>query len=463
MGESILIEALGVPVVLDTTGTTDAEASAVRAAWRDAVVSDRARSGSSAEEVVILVREAGDESDLPQLLERLSQRVTLVAITTQRGRLWMLHAAGLALPDGRVLVLVGPSGRGKTTASRVLGAQLGYVSDETVAIDRDGRVYPYRKPLSIIEGGAYPKAQRSPAELGLAGLPDAPLQLAAIVLLDRRPDAADEPVIETLDLGDALEELVSQTSFLPDLDRPLQQLAAHVSAVGGVRRVVYSEATALSRIVENLVASGAEMPWHPAADGMLSVPVPRASAGYARTPIIDAVALTDPDRIAILQTDAEGEGEGAVQMLAGIAPALWRAASGAPFGDLVDAAIDAYGAPDDGAAGAAVRGAVDELVAAGLVRETVEQAWCIRDDVAWLDSGDRIAVLSLAAPDAQTRILEGSAGLIWRALADDPSDGTAAVIVTRVADAAGIDADGISRDVEAFLIDLRDSGFVSER
>ena len=102
------------------------------------------------------------------MLSSLSQQVTLAAIEAARGRAWMLHAAGIATPDGPVVVLVGPSGRGKTTASRALGAVYGYVSDETVAIDEDGRVWPYRKPLSVIEDFAAPKTQLAPSALGLA-------------------------------------------------------------------------------------------------------------------------------------------------------------------------------------------------------------------------------------------------------------------------------------------------------
>lgn len=471
MAESILIEALGVPIMLDLAGLTDAETSATRAAWRDAAAPGvRSRGdvlirGEEAEDlsaatqisacVSLVVREPGDDSDLPHLLERLSQRVTLAAITARRGELWMLHAAGLALPDGRVIVLVGPSGRGKTTASRALGQNLGYVSDETVAMDADGRVYPYRKPLSIIEGG-FPKVQRAPSDLALGALPDADLHLAAIVLLDRREDAGDEPVIETLDLGDALEELVAQTSYLPDLDRPLQRIAALIAPLGGVRRVTYREAESLAAIVDDLVA-----PVDAVVDVVEAVPgdlAPVAGAGgpagsdarYTRFATADAVGLADPDRIAVMQRDESGAGT--VTVLAGIAPALWRAASGVPIEVLVDAAVDAYGAPDDGSAADTVRAAVDELVAAGLLHEVSDPTWSVRDDVAWHDSGDRVLVLSLAQPDAVVEDLQGSAALIWRALGDGHV--TTDEVVHRVASRAGMEAEVVRVDVETFLLDL---------
>ena len=76
----------------------------------------------------------------------LSIDVTLAALAQRAGELLLLHAAGLAAPDGGgVVVLVGPSGRGKTTAARVLGRHFRYVSDESIGIDTDGTVLPYRR------------------------------------------------------------------------------------------------------------------------------------------------------------------------------------------------------------------------------------------------------------------------------------------------------------------------------
>ena len=74
----------------------------------------------------------------------------------------------------------------------------------------------------MIEEHGAPKAQRSPSELGLRPLPDAALRVAAIVLLDRVAESPELPTIETLDLGDALEDLVSQSSGLTSMPAPLQ-------------------------------------------------------------------------------------------------------------------------------------------------------------------------------------------------------------------------------------------------
>lgn len=390
MSASLKIRALGVGIELDLAGCGDDEAAAVREAWHDAIVAD-----AGFPEVTLRVRVAGDTATPAQLLESLSQRVTLSAIGARRGKLWMLHAAGLALSDGRIVVLVGPSGRGKTTAARALGAHLGYVSDETVAIDVHGRVYPYRKPLSIIEGGALPKVQRSPSSLGLVALPDAPLQLAAIVLLDRREDAEESPAVESVDLGDALEELVSQSSYLPSLSEPLQMMARLTASIGGVQRITYREAATLRSIIDACddwapartvpagrvppVPAASRAPAHEPAAGR----VPARSAGVSRppgsdhprwhrAPILDALELDDPDRIVLLQSDdADG---GTVCVLAGIAPTLWRAASGATRDDLIEAAVASHGEPEGVDASELVDSALVELSSVGLLSELVDQA-----------------------------------------------------------------------------------------
>ena len=185
-----------------------------------------------------------------ELADRLTSEITLGAIGGLSGDALMLHASAVALEDGGVIGLVGPSGRGKTTASRVLGRTFGYVTDETLAIRTDGSVVAYPKPLSIAptaDPGAAadvdPDAKNAvPAStLGLRTVPEGELHLAAIVLLDRRP-GIERPYVESVTLTEALSELAPQTSYLAALDRPLRTLAELVDGTGGVRRIVYSEA-----------------------------------------------------------------------------------------------------------------------------------------------------------------------------------------------------------------------------
>ena len=471
MPRLLTVAALGDIVRIDLTRLTDADARAVEDAWRDASVppspseppaTPHADAGIRDEPPTVV---ALDGVSREAMLSDLSQRVTLAAIERARGRLWMLHAAGVALEDGRVVAFIGPSGRGKTTASRMLGRHHCYVSDETVAIAPDGAVLPYRKPLSVIEDPAAPKAQRAPSDLGLLPLPDAPLRLAAIVLLDRDPEGPDAPAIEEVDLGDALAELVAQTSYLPALAEPLRTVAAHADAVGGILRVVYREAQALVPVVARLADLGAARPARTRASAPGAVPpdIPPAAPGaaaldgpfYTRTDAVDAVDIDDPDRVALLHVDAAGDG--LVQVIAGVAPTLWRASDGATITQLTDAAVHVHGMPEGMDAVAAVSAAVDELVAADVLTVVEHPVWTVTDAVAWVDSGDRAVVLDLDDAAVAPKALEGPAALIWFAVA---AGGTLEEIVARVAEEAETDAVQIEADVVAFLARLRQEGWI---
>lgn len=156
------------------------------------------------------------------LMTALTQETTLLAIEANRGRLVMLHAAVLQRRGGEALAFVAPSGTGKTTLASVLGRTWGYAGDETAAICSDGTVVPYPKPLSVPRPALNLKLETAPDDLGLA-VPDAPLHLAGVLLLDRRADAVarllEVPILE------AVVELAGQTSALAELDRPLARLA----------------------------------------------------------------------------------------------------------------------------------------------------------------------------------------------------------------------------------------------
>ncbi len=81
------------------------------------------------------------------LMVHLNQRVVMA-----RDDLLSIHAAGVAMA-GRALLLPGASGSGKTTLCAHL-LQLGadYLSDDSVALDRQGRVLGYPKALGFKVG-----------------------------------------------------------------------------------------------------------------------------------------------------------------------------------------------------------------------------------------------------------------------------------------------------------------------
>lgn len=358
------VDAVGVRIGIDLTALDPPERRAVRSAWRSAV------SPSSAQPDRAVVPQRFAETG--EMLARLSGAVTHAAITAPRHDRWMLHAAGLAGPDGGVVVLIGRSGAGKTTATRFLARRWGYVSDETIGIDADGAVHAYRKPLSVITDGVGFKVQRAPEDLGLQPLPGASLHLSRLVLLDRQPGPSAAALVSVPDV-EALAELTRHSSALTTTVRPVQTIVQLLAKTGGAVRAQYSEARDLVPLLDDLTAAHAavggtarpEPGWSgnapPLDDGDVT---PASGTRFRRVPVVDWCRLDD-GLLAVLT--AETSGEGTVRVLAGVAPEIWLAAEYTLFEDLVDAVTRRHRAPD---ATAATRAALDALVAAGLVTGT---------------------------------------------------------------------------------------------
>ncbi|MGW9629715.1 hypothetical protein ACWGST_03365 [Agromyces sp. NPDC055520] len=298
------------------------------------------------------------DGEIVSMLEYLSVRVTYAALEHKRGELIMMHAAGVAMDDGRVVAFVGPSGRGKTTLSAALGAHFGYVSDETVAVDHDLTVQAYRKPLSMVRLGG-PKEQVSPRRAGLLELPNDRLRLAALVLLDRQPGVT-EPVLSRVPVIDAITDLVPQLSYITDLDVPLQRLARLCDAVGGVWKVTYGEATSLTALIPELLGAPPSIggKWQPIApahrDGI------EIGATEFRWGAVSDVIATDGS-IAVIS-------DGVLHVLAGIAPSIWLGIGRSlSLEQLVAQAVADFGRPPQGDASELVAAAIDELMRKGLV------------------------------------------------------------------------------------------------
>jgi hypothetical protein len=193
---------------------------------------------------------------LADLLQLLTQRITLAAIDALAGRHFLFHAACLADPGtGRAAAFVAPGGTGKTTLARTLGAGHWYVTDETVVVDDDGSVTPYPKPLSLRRTPTSPyKDETAPGALGLAA-PAGPVRLAALAVLDRNDDHRGAPRVDRLEPLDAVVVLVPQMSHLPRMQQPLQRLVALVESLGGVHRVTYREAAELAAVLDEWVGA----------------------------------------------------------------------------------------------------------------------------------------------------------------------------------------------------------------
>jgi protein-tyrosine-phosphatase len=186
---------------------------------------------------------------MTQAMHFLSSTVTVRAIDARAGTLVMLHAAGISTEDGRVVGFVAPSGTGKTTLARTLGRHYGYVTDETLAIQFDGTVLAYPKPLSVITNRVARLKEQQPAhDLGLQPAPDR-LRLARVILLDRRPDAPAFPELQPVTLLRGMAELAEQTSYLPHLPDRLETLADLIESVGGIWRLSYRESEDLVTFV----------------------------------------------------------------------------------------------------------------------------------------------------------------------------------------------------------------------
>ena len=208
----------------------------------------------------VVAAAAGDgvlaRGHLQDLLQALTQRVTLTAIDARAGDALMLHAACLADPQtGLAAAFVAPGGTGKTTLVCRLGPGRWYVTDETTVVLDDGSVVPYPKPLSMRrEPDSLSKNETAPSAVGLVA-PGGPVRLGTLCLLDRDDAHTGPPEVTVLDTLDAVVTLVPQTSHLPEMARPLQRLAALCESLGGVHRVSYRESADLADLVDAWIGS----------------------------------------------------------------------------------------------------------------------------------------------------------------------------------------------------------------
>jgi hypothetical protein len=361
MPDRFLVSAVGTVIEVDSSRRDAQFQARAHDAWADA----RYEGEHRADATVAPREELEDDA----ALSMLSTDVTVTALAQRRtDPVWMLHAAGIADESGRVVVLSAASGTGKTTAARHLSKRFAYVSDETIGIDADGGVVPYRKPLSIIERHSPHKAQVALSSIdGGQPLP-ASLRVVKLVVIDRSPDGPQPPLLEELDVVDALALLAPQTRYLCDGEAPLQRIASLLAATGGAVRLRYREVTDIDSVIDELFRTEVR-PVAPASARSLS-PVITSSPPetFLQAEIVDALELDG--RIALLQSNPTG---GQVHVLDGVGPAIWAAARACTLDEIVDAVVAEHGAPEDGDARSIVETAVRKLVDGGLLRATPPQ------------------------------------------------------------------------------------------
>lgn len=200
------------------------------------------------------------DQDVRRMLQRLTQTITYSAIGARSGEVLMLHAAALAdRGTGATAGFVAEGNTGKTTLCRTLGPGRAYVTDETLAVRRDGTVVPYLKPLSVRRPDwAGVKDEQAPGSLGLQA-PSVEPWLAGLVILRREPEHEGPVLVEDLDLLDAIIELTPQSSAFMKTEGPLHWLADVLARTGGLRRVTYSEVADLEPLLDELCSR--RSPW----------------------------------------------------------------------------------------------------------------------------------------------------------------------------------------------------------
>jgi hypothetical protein len=171
---------------------------------------------------------AGDalaEGDaLDAALDSLDRELRMRVAREARDRIFV-HA-GVVGHAGGALLLPGQSFTGKTTlVAALVRAGATYYSDEYAALDSDGLVHPYPKPLSLREGSYQQRNHDVELLGGTAG--DRPLPVRAVVAATYRAGTRWAPM--PLDAGGGA--LVLLAHAVPVRERPAESLRATRRAV----------------------------------------------------------------------------------------------------------------------------------------------------------------------------------------------------------------------------------------
>ncbi|HVX40729.1 MAG TPA: hypothetical protein VHB25_14260 [Gemmatimonadaceae bacterium] len=165
---------------------------------------------------------------LAPLLDRMDAAIR-VDVGRRAPEQLFVHAGAVAW-NGRVIVLPGRSGAGKTTlVAALVRAGAAYCSDEYAVLDRRGYVHPYPRRLSMRQGGNRRVRWSAVTDLG-GEQADAPLPVGAVVVTRYEPGARWAP--RALSAGESALALFANT--LIARDKPAFAFAVLSRAVAGV-------------------------------------------------------------------------------------------------------------------------------------------------------------------------------------------------------------------------------------
>ncbi len=194
----------------------------------------------------------GRSRGLSRALPALESALRLKVAEASPERIFV-HAGAVAW-RGRAILVPGRSHSGKTTlVAALIKAGASYLSDEFALLDREGRVHPFAKPLTIRVGGSDRHVRRRRAEDLGASVGQGALPVGLVAFADYRPGAVWQPT--ALTHGQGVLEMLAHT--VAARRRPEAALEALDRALAGATllRGARGEAdVAACRLLETLLA-----------------------------------------------------------------------------------------------------------------------------------------------------------------------------------------------------------------
>ena len=153
--------------------------------------------------------------------------------------------AGVVAHEGRAVLIPGMTFSGKTTlVAELVRAGATYYSDEYAALDADGLVHPYAKPLSMRAGAGRDQTDHPVSAFG-GTVGEEPIEVGVVVLTQYRPGAEWRP--QRASVGSGVLALMDNT--VPARDRPEEALPVIRKAAEGatILKGDRGEATAVAQ------------------------------------------------------------------------------------------------------------------------------------------------------------------------------------------------------------------------